>query len=224
MKVWCSFPLLALLAGRILWECWGLKYVKNKHIKHGRSIYGYGHRWFRTQQHWLMYVSVTSKRHGSCSYDAGVFFSTVNRVREAMRASAALLVGCFVLRWCVCVYTKRKRPTDRQDSLGSFSLKPRRDGERWRESEMSSNLPPRWKLGQQQEITRLLCCDSEAKTCWVHNFNCSETLSPHSAGYLRGVNENLLSNSVWISNCIALHMCTPLCTANPAWRNCTTDQ
>lgn len=67
MKDRYSFPSLVLLAGRILWECWRMKYAENKHIKHGRSIYGYGHRQVishtHTQQHWLIYVSVTSKWH-----------------------------------------------------------------------------------------------------------------------------------------------------------------
>ncbi len=46
----------------------------------------------------------------SCCYDAAVLFSTMNRVREATRADTALLVGCFVLRECVCVHTKENGP------------------------------------------------------------------------------------------------------------------
>lgn len=150
-----------------------------------------------------------------------VLFNREQR-RGGDASQCSLVSGLFcVALVCLCVY--KKIAAYRSTGLTWQLLSETPERGRWRESEMSSNLPPRWKLGQQQEITRLLCCDSEAKTCWVHIFNCCETHLPHSAGYLRDANENLLSNSVWISNCIARHMCSPLCTANPVWRNCTTD-
>lgn len=93
------------------------------------------------------------------------------------QSSLVSFVLCCVCWLCLCGY-KKKEPTDRQDSLGSSSLKPHWDrAMQWREITCC-------KLGHQQELMRLLY-DSEAKMCWIHILNCSLRCS------LRGANENL---------------------------------
>ncbi len=80
-----------------------------------------------------------------------------------------------------------------------------RERERERETEMSSNFPPDCTLetgAAARDHTAALLCDSEAKMCWFHIFNCRVGLPLHSATYLRSVNENFfLPDSFWV-HCI----------------------
>lgn len=98
--------------------------------------------------------------------------------------SQSSLVTClFCVVWvCLCVY-KRKQHTDRQDSLGSYSVKSS-----WgREIQYRERDHPEQ---QQQEIMRLLC-DYKAKMCWFHIFNCGMRCELFSTRSLGSVNKNL---------------------------------
>lgn len=69
----------------------------------------------------------------------------MNRVDRAVRAKAALLVACFALCECVCVYTKEKSPQiDRADLAATPCWRKgrerKKDGER--QTEVSSNFHP----------------------------------------------------------------------------------
>lgn len=89
------------------------------------------------------------------SQDAAALSSTMNRVDGAVRAKAALLVACFALCECVCVYTKEKNPQiDRADLAATLCWRKGRERKRTergrQKCHQTSVLISSCKLGQQQ--------------------------------------------------------------------------